>query len=86
MSAVVTNDENANDVADDSKKKMIRKTMKVDPPNIAFPNREGFGSKSGCHHVMAQLCIELTRKIRRSDFLIITHYLVDIRINLSDED
>jgi hypothetical protein len=38
MSAVMPNDENADGVAKYSEKKMIGKTMKVHPANIAFAN------------------------------------------------
>jgi hypothetical protein len=80
MSAVMTNDEKANVVTGNSKKEMIRKTMKVHSPNIAFTNRKRFGSGRDGYHEMAQLCIEFIREIRCSDFLVISHDLVDIRI------
>jgi len=78
----MSDDQNANGISHYSKEKMIRKTMKVHSPNIAFASRERFGSGSGCSHEMPQLCIEFIREIRCSDFLVISHDLVDIRINL----
>jgi hypothetical protein len=85
MSAVTSDDENANGISHYSKEKMIRKTMKVHSPNIAFANREGFGSGSGCRHEMPQLCIEFIREIRCSDFLVISHDLVEYPNKPSDE-
>jgi hypothetical protein len=70
MSAVMTNDENANRIANYSEKKMIRKTMKVDSANIAFANCEGFQARSSLYHKMPQLSIEC----------------IDIRVNLRMKD
>jgi len=38
----MTHYENPNDVFDNSKKKVIREAMKIDPPNISLSNRKIF--------------------------------------------
>ena len=72
----MTNDKNTNLVVNNSEKKMIRESMEVQSPDIAFANCERVGSGSGCVHEVPQLCVEVVREIRSSDLLVISHYLV----------
>jgi len=62
MSAVMTNNENTNGIANYSEKKMIRKSIKVDSANIAFANCERFRPRSRLYHEMSQLSIEFIRE------------------------
>ncbi len=60
--------------------------MEVRSPDIAFANCERVGSGSRCLHEVPQLGVEVVREIHGSDLLVISHYLVNIRINLRMKD
>src|SRR6476660_6637950 len=85
MSAVMTNDQNANGVVHYSKKKMLRKTMKINSPNIPLTNREGFRPRRRLYHEMPQLRIELLCKFRCRYFLVIGHDRIEYPNKPSDE-
>src|SRR5262249_18649291 len=82
MSAVMTDNQNANHIPNDAKEKMIGKPLKVDAANITLADRKRL--RSGCRlvHEMPQLSVELIGKLRRGYALVIGHDLVDVRINL----
>ena len=75
MSAVMTHNQNANDITNDAKEKMIGKPLKVDAANITLANRKGL--RSGCRlvHEMPQLSVELIGELRRGHALVIAHDL-----------
>src|SRR6266496_4440362 len=73
MSAVMTNDQNANGVVHYSKKKMVRKATKINSPNIQLTNRERFRPLRRLYHEMPQLGIEFICKFRCRYFLVIGH-------------
>src|SRR5258705_8859119 len=85
MSAVMTND-HANGVVHYSKKKMVRKTTKINSPNIPLTNRQGFRPLRRLYHEMPQLRIEFFCKFRCRYSLVIGHDRIDIRINLRMKD
>ena len=82
----MTDNQNPNDIADNSKEKMIGESLKIYSPNIAFANYERFRLHSRICHEAPQLFIEFIRKFRRSHFLVISHDPLDIRINLRMKD
>src|SRR5437879_7562003 len=86
MPAVMTNDQNANGVTHYSKNKMVRKTTKINSPNVPFTNRERFRPLRRLYHEMPQLGIEFICKFRCRYFLVIGHDRIDIRINLRMKD
>jgi hypothetical protein len=82
MSAVVAHDENPDNVADDTKQKMIREALQVHPADFALANRKGFRPLHSLVHVMPKLRIEVIGKLWRPNALLIPHDLVDIRTYL----
>lgn len=86
MSSVTTNDKNTNLIGNNSEKKMIRESMKVHSSDIAFANCKSLGLGGRCLHEVPQLGVEVVREILGSDLLVISHYLVNIRINLRMKD
>src|SRR5918996_425625 len=65
---------------------MIRESIEVHSSYITCANCERVRLSDSCLHEAPQLRIELIRELHRSDFLIISHYVVDIRINLRMKD
>jgi hypothetical protein len=72
------NDKNTNPIVYNSEKKMIRESIQVHPPDIAFANCKRVGPGSGCLHKAPQLGVEVAGQISGSDLLVVRHYLVNI--------
>jgi len=82
----MTDDKNTNFIANNPEKKMIRESIQVHPPDIAFANCKRVGSGSGCLHELPKLGVEVVGEIRGTDLLVIRHYSVNIRIDLPMKD
>jgi hypothetical protein len=79
---MVSHDKNAHDIADSTKQEMVGKALHVHAAEIALANSERLRSLGGLLHVMSQFGVKLVRELARCNSLIISHDLVDIRINL----
>jgi hypothetical protein len=80
-SPVVAHDQNSHDIANDTKQKMIRKALQVHAAEITLANREGFRPLGGLLHVMSQLGVKFVSEFSSRNPLVISHDLVDIRID-----
>jgi len=85
-SAVVADNENAGDIADNPKQKMIWETVQIHTANFALTNRKGLRPLSSLVHVIPQLSIKFVGKLESRDLLVILHDLVDIRVDLWMKD
>jgi hypothetical protein len=79
---MVSHDENSHDIANDTKEEMIRESLQVYAAEITLAYSEGFRPLAGPLHVVSQLGIKFVGELARRNPLIISHDLVDIRINL----
>lgn len=73
--------QNPDNIADDSKKEMIREPSQIYPPNVTLSNCKGFGSFNRLHHEVAQLRVKLVGKFRTSCVLVVLHDGLDVRVN-----
>ena len=86
MPPMMSDNQNPRRIADDAKKKMIRKAMKVDAAKVVLADREGFGTLDRLQDEASQLAVEVVCKLRAGDPLVILHNRVDIGVNLRMQD
>ena len=79
---MVAHDKNSYDIPDDTKQKVKRETLQIHAAEITFADRKGLRSFRRLVHVISQLGVKFVGKLPRRNPLVITHDLVDIRIDL----
>ena len=78
---MVAHDENSHDIANNTKQEVIGEALQIHVAEITLANRERFRPLGGLLHVISQLGVKFVGELPRRNALIISHYLVDIRIN-----
>jgi len=78
--------QNPHRIADDAEEKMIRKAMQVHSAQIALAGGKRFRVFCSRKHETPRLVVEIGRKSRISDPLVIFHDLMDIGTNLRMQD
>jgi len=78
-SAVTANNENANGVAGNAKKKVVRESIEVHAPEIAFADCVRVRGFSGFLKERAQLLKELVGQLSPGDILVVIHDARDVR-------
>jgi hypothetical protein len=81
--AVMTNDQDANSVADDAKQKMIRKSFEVHPPEIALADAESFWRINCLLEEGSQLGVELIGELLPGDIFVVLQDKEDVGCNLA---
>ena len=79
---MVSHDKNSHDISSNTKQKMIRKALQIHAAKITLADRKGFRSFRRLLHIISQLGIKFVGELPRRNPLVVTHDLVDIRINL----
>jgi hypothetical protein len=78
---VVAHDENPHDIANHTKQEIIGEALQIHAAKITLSNREGFRPLGGLLHVMSQLGVKFVSQFPSRNPLVISHDLVDIRID-----
>lgn len=79
---MVTHHQNSHGIANNTKQKMVGESPQVHAAQVMLANSEGFRSLSSLPQIVSKLGMKLIGKLLRSHPLVVTHDLVDIRINL----
>lgn len=79
---MVSHDKNSHDISSNTKQEMIREALQIHAAEIMLADRKGFRSFRRLLHVISQLGIKCVGELPRRNPLVVTHDLVDIRINL----
>ena len=78
---MVSHDENSHDIANNTKQEVIREALQVHAAEITLANSEGFRPLGSLLHVMSQLGVKFISELPRRNPFVISHDLVDIRID-----
>jgi len=79
---MVSHDKNSHDISSNTKQEMIREALQIHAAEITLADRKGFRSFRRLLHIISQLGIKFVGELPRRNPLVVTHDLVDIRINL----
>ena len=85
-SPMVAHDKNSRGIANDTKQEVIGEALQVYAAKIAVPKSERFRSLRSLLQIISQLGVKFVSELPRRNPLIVTHDLVDIRINLRMKD
>ncbi len=83
---MVSHDKNSHDIPNDTKQEMIREALQVYAAEIALADCKRFRPFRRLPHVISQLGVKFVGELPRRNPFIVTHDLVDIRINFRMQD
>ncbi len=78
--------QNPHRIADNPKQKMVREAIQVGAPKIAYADGKRFGPLRRLQQEAPQLAVEIVRKLRVGDSLVILHDRLDIGADLRMQD
>ncbi len=79
---MVAHDKDSHDIANNTKQEMKGEALQIHATEITLANSERFRPLGGLLHVISQLGVKFVGELTRRNPLIISHDLIDIRINL----
>ena len=80
------NHEDAQCLADDSKEKMVRKSMEINAANVALGNGAALRILSGVYDALPKLTVKILSKRTIPDSLVIAHDGLNVRIDAPMKD